>query len=163
MAVPTPSGQIPAALIGSTNPALRSQGVADYVQLLTSAYGSGAAQSFQSYVDAHPGNYTLLNLIDAWGVTVEAQSLTSGLDTVAGTEGTSINQLASGAAAGLEQTSKAVSSPLDAIVDIWNTITSRSFMIRLAEGVLGGLLIIIAIDHMTGLNKVAAVAAKVIP
>jgi hypothetical protein len=74
-----------------------------------------------------------------------------------------ISGAATGGAAGLASPAVQISNPLDAVTKIWNTLSSRSFLIRVAEGLIGGLLIIISVDHMSGINKVAATAAKVIP
>lgn len=54
-----------------------------------------------------------------------------------------------------------VSSTLGAVTKIWNTLASRAFIQRLAEGLIGGALILIAIAHMTGAPSAVKKLAKV--
>jgi phospholipid N-methyltransferase len=56
---------------------------------------------------------------------------------------------------------QSVTSSLDFVTKIYNAVSSRSFIQRMAEGVVGGALILIAVAHMTGASNTVTKALKV--
>jgi hypothetical protein len=82
-------------------------------------------------------------------------------------EGSALGGVVGGAAeatgAGSIPTASSVTGYLDFLVHAWNTLISRSLWQRIAEGVIGGALILVAVAHMTGAPGVVRKIAKVAP
>lgn len=53
-----------------------------------------------------------------------------------------------------------VTSSLDAVTHIWDTLSSRAFMIRVAEWCIGISLILVAVVHMTDSGSVGSLLKK---
>lgn len=93
----------------------------------------------------------------ALGSTVAVEATAAGQDTAAA---------AQGSIEGLDQFGQSVSNPLDflgEIGDFFYRLTEKNTYVRLAKMVVGGLLIIVGLAHITGAGNAVASTARKVP
>lgn len=135
-----------------------------YQSLFTTQYGAAAGNAYAAYNAAHPGSsayanaQAFLELILVEGLDKAIQTgLTGAAETEAG--------IPAAAAQGASNAAKTLEAPLtgiDAVGAFFNDLTNSGTWIRVAKVLVGGLLLVIGLVHITGAdNAVASVARKV--
>jgi hypothetical protein len=153
--LPTPTGGSPLPNLTSPGQTTRAQAVANYVQFLTSRYGSPAGASYQHYADTHPRE-TANAALNAWAG-VEAASLGPGL---AG----AIRQMEDAQAKITNQFGTGTAKGLGSLYPSWSLVFSgiSGWFFRGLKVLFGGILVIIGVSRLTGIdNKVVQLATKV--
>jgi hypothetical protein len=133
--------------------------VAYYEAGITAKWGAAAGDAYVAYAAAHPG----LTAEQSFDDFVEL-ILVEGLDKAisAGvTGGTNVNiGVVQGAAQGAENAVQEL-SPTEIWNKVWDVLKSRGTWVRLAEGTLGVVLILIAVAELGKGTPVGAIAKKV--
>lgn len=134
--------------------------VAYYEAGIVAKWGAAAGNAYVAYAEAHPG----LTAEQSFDDFVELV-LVEGLDKAIGagvTGGTNVNVgVAEGAAQGAEKAAAEL-SPTEIWNKVWSVLSSRGTWVRLAEGVLGVALILVAVAEL-GKGTAVGNAVKKVP
>lgn len=145
--LPTPTGQSPFPNLTSPAQTTRTQAVNNYVQLLTSNFGSGVGDSYRMYAASHPGT-DAYSALQTWA-NLQAAGYGPALSN-------QISQVIS-SAAGLDQKT---ANALPAL-DVFKGLNLGNLMLRVGETVLGVVLVGVGLAKLTGAeNAISKVATK---
>jgi hypothetical protein len=154
-----------AAPVGFTNlPLSASSTLAEVVAALDSIGLSGV--TFETWYNAAHAKDPSLTPYQGGSIWIVGQDLSGGLGAAATATGTATDQAAQGATTGADEYAKSLSNPLDALAaigDFFTRLTDASTWIRVGKVVIGGLLLIIGIVHITGAENAVATAARKVP
>lgn len=141
-----------AAPVSFTNlPLSASSTLAEVVAALDSIGLSGV--TFQTWYNAAHAKDPSLTPYQGGSIWIAGQDLSGGLGAAATATGTATGQAAQGATTGADEYAKSLSNPLDALAaigDFFARLTDSSTWIRVGKVVIGGLLLVIGIVHITG-------------
>jgi hypothetical protein len=136
---------------------------AQYAQQLDQAYpGRGVGASYLAFYRSHP-NLTPLQAGNAWALSSGVAGFAAGLGAAVGGTGTAVGQIARGSEQGAIQTEKSLGWA-SALGSLLTFLTSRQGLVRIAEGVAGIAILVVAVDHLTSttsaVGKTAHTVAK---
>jgi hypothetical protein len=136
-----------------------------YAATLGKLYPGSAVQSeYIKYMAEHPDDnpLTVFNGVNAAiaGDTAALAQLPSVLKDFVNGAAKGVSQEATGGGLGVAQASQAL-QPGAVLGDIWTKLNSRGTWIRVAEVTLGIALVLVALAHMTGADKVVNLPATI--
>jgi len=139
--------------------------VDSYAATLGKLYPGSAVQSeYIKYMAEHPDEnpLTVFNAVNAAiaGDTAVLGQLPGVLKDFVSGAATGVSQEATGGGLGVAQASQAL-QPGAVLGDIWSKLNSRGTWIRVAEVTLGIALVLVALAHMTGADKVVNLPATI--
>jgi hypothetical protein len=138
--------------------------LAEVVAALDSIGLSGV--SFQSWYTAAHAKDPSLTPYQGGSIWLAGQDLSGGLGAAATAAGTATDQAAQGATTGADQFAQSVSNPLDALAAIgafFGNLSQANTWIRVGKVVVGGLLLVLGLVHITGVDSAAASVVKKVP
>lgn len=117
-----------------------------YESFISAKWGAAAGEAYVSYADAHPGLSPEQAANDFIEI-VLVQGLDTALSAGLGGAGTALGQVPGAAAKGAQNAYEDL-NPSQWLNKLGNVISSRGFWVRVAEGVLGLALVLVAVAEL---------------
>jgi len=136
-----------------------SESEAYYQDIFTQKWGSAAGDAYAAYAVAHPG-FTPLEAATGFADTVAIQGLDKAIQSSVTGTSTALGAIPGAAAKGAEN-AVANLSPSQWLNKLGNILSSRGTWIRLAEGVLGIALLLVAVAELGKGTAVGNIVKKV--
>jgi hypothetical protein len=151
--LPTPTGAptLPSEATGST------YNEAYFQALFTKQWGTAAGNAYATYNKNNPQNSAYVNAENFLQIVV-AEGLANGIKTAISTSGTALGQIPGAAAQGATNAYKTLASPgqfYGSVVNAIEGLSKQSTWIRVVKVLVGSVLLISGIVHMTGVDKTA--------
>lgn len=143
--------------IGDANP---GQSIAYYENLFASKYGAAAGSGYVAYAEANPG-LTPQQAANDYLETVLVKGLDTSLASGVGGAGSALGQIPGAAAKGAQSVYQNL-DPAQWLNKLGNLFTSRGTWVRVAEGVLGLALVLVAVAEL-GKGTAIGNAVKKVP
>jgi hypothetical protein len=124
--------------------------------------GADIGDQWLNYYSAHSGSQSLSALENAFADIILLEDLKGGLTAAGAATGAAQNQAITGAVKGaIEITSW--QQGLEAIGKFFASLGKANTWIRISKVLIGGVLLIVGISHMTGTQNAVAAAARKVP
>jgi hypothetical protein len=145
---------VPVIPLGGAN-----QSLGYYENLFTTKYGPSAGAGYVAYAEANPG-LTPEQAANNYLETILVKGLDTGLATGVGGAGTALGQIPGAAAKGASTVYQNL-NPAQWLNKIGNFLSSRGTWVRIAEGVLGLALVLVAVGELGKGTAVGNIVKKV--